>query len=133
MNAEKIVDRVIRLERVVRTARMNEDEYMRPVEPDDLAEWLGGRAPAKKLPEPPKPMTHAGRLKVQGEEKNGKRGGDCLISGGEADPPADKPKVVTITDLIEWLDRRMTKIEGHLKITGESRPTDESLNMSRPI
>ena len=123
MNAEKLVDRVIRLERVVRTARMNEDEYMRPVERDEIAEFLGGAAPARKLPEPPRPLTHAGRLKVPGEEKNGKRGGDCLISGGEADPPKDKPKAVTINDLIEWLDRRMAKIEGHLKIVGESRPT----------
>lgn len=122
MNTELLVDRVIRLERVVRTARMNEDEYMRPVKHDEIAEYLGAR-PTKKLPEPPEPLTHAGRLKVQGEEKNGKRGGDCLISGGEADPPPNRPKVVTIIDLIEWLDRRMAKIEEHLKITGEPRPT----------
>jgi hypothetical protein len=123
-SAELLVDRVIRLERVVRAGRMNESEYMREVTKEDIAEWLGEFADGISLlvPKPPVPVTHAGVLKVKGEEKDGMRGGDATICGGEVNPPAHPKTGPHIMELIDWLDRRLGAIEAKIGVVGEPKP-----------
>lgn len=75
----KLIKRLIRLERVVTSARMNEADYFADVTPAECLAFLDREAPERPR--------HAGQLTVEGEESRDGgpgRGGNVVLSGGRS-------------------------------------------------
>lgn len=76
---EKLVKRVIRLERVVTAARANEEQYYASVSMDDFIKFLDRDVPERSLA--PGELVIEGEWPKEGDE-DAARGGRVVLSGG---------------------------------------------------
>ena len=108
---QKLVRRLIRLERVVLEARANEAGYFAPVSSDEFLAFLDRDAPEKP--------TGPGRFVIEGQDPvapGGPRGGSVHLLGGRADgsgneeivaPPTNAElhaMILALTERVEFLE-----------------------------
>lgn len=107
----KLVRRVIRLERVILTARANEFEYFEAVSTEDFLAFLNQDTPTRN--------TGPGELQIEGQDPirpGGPRGGTVNISGGRSDGVGPllevAPTNAQLHAMIQALMQRVAALEG---------------------
>lgn len=118
----KLARRVIRLERVVTKARLNETEYYPDVALEELHDFVDREAPERPL--------HAGRLTIDGEwpaSGEGPRGSGVVFQGGSLSgaspitpnyiaPPTNEELhrlILATMEQVADLTERLTELEIH--------------------